>query len=161
MQSPTQLTNGVAYIGKVVEAPGDVLLLQDGAAKMTYALAESAARTNITILDESNNVVDIISGNTAAGPHLFEWDGTDAEGNPLPDGAYRVLVTPLDGENNTIESATSTFGKVTGLESENGKLSLILGPISVDLDDVVSVHEPTPPAAPDDSSNPPDEETDS
>jgi len=149
LQGPTQLTNGVAYIGKVVEAPGDVLLLQGGQAKMTYALAESSVRTNITILDERNNVVDVISGNTAAGPHIFEWDGTDADGDPLPDGAYRVLVTPLDGANKTIESATSTFGKVTGIESDNGKLSLVLGPISVDLDDVVSVHEPTEPAAED------------
>ena len=159
LQSPTQLTNGVSYIGKVVEAPGDVLLLEDGRAKMTYALAESAVRTNITILDERNNLVDVISGNTAAGPHIFNWDGTDANGDPLPDGAYRVLVTPLDAQNKTIESATSTFGKVTGIESDKGKLSLILGPISVDLNDVVSVHEPEPPAAPDDTADPPDEET--
>ena len=161
LQGPTQLTNGVSYIGKVVEAPGDVLLLENGKAKMAYALADAAVRTNITILDERGDVVDIVPGNTAAGPHFFEWDGKDASGETLPDGAYRVLVTPLDAENKTIEAATTTFGRVTGLESNDGKLSLVLGPISVNLDDVISVHEPTTPEEPAAAGETPDEETES
>ena len=41
-----------------------------------------------------------------------------------------------------VSSSTTTFGKVTGVEIENGLATLIMGPLSVSLDDVHSVHEP-------------------
>lgn len=141
LQGSVQLGTGVSYIGKVAEAPGDVMLLQDGHGKIGYELSQSAANTNITILDQANNVVGIFQGSTTAGPHLFEWDGLNAADDQQPDGAYRVLVTALDGEGNTIESSITTFGKITGVEIEDGEVTLVLGPLSVDLDDLVSVHE--------------------
>lgn len=142
LQGAVQLSTGVAYIGKIVEAPGDVMLLEDGRGRIGYELSESSVQTNITILDQQNNLVGIFQGNTNAGPHVFEWDGRDSNGNQLPDGTYRALVTALDNENNTIESSVTTFGRITGVEIEGGKVTLTLGPLSVDLDDVVSVHEP-------------------
>ena len=151
LQGSVQLGTGVSYIGKIAEAPGDVMLLQDGHGKIGYELSQSAARTNITVLDEANNVVGIFQGSTNAGPHLFEWDGLNAADDQQPDGAYRVLVTALDGEGNTIESSITTFGKITGVEIEDGAVTLVLGPLSVDLDDLVSVHEEQEPTSEGDS----------
>jgi flagellar basal-body rod modification protein FlgD len=142
LQGAVQLSTGVSYIGKIAEAPGDVMLLDDSQGQIGYQLSESSAQTNITILDQQNNLVGIFQGNTNAGPHVFNWDGLDGSGNQRADGAYRILVTALDNEGNTIETSTTTFGKVTGVEVEGGNVTLTLGPLSVDLEDVVSVHEP-------------------
>ena len=141
LQGGSQLSTGVSYMGKEVEAPGDAMQLQDGFGRIGYELKESAARTTIAILDHGNNVVGFFEGSTQAGKHIFDWDGTDENGNQVADGSYKVLVTALDGENNTIESSTTTFGKVTGVELADGKATLLIGSLSVDLEDVQSVHE--------------------
>jgi flagellar basal-body rod modification protein FlgD len=147
LQGGAQLSAGVSYMGKQIEAPGNVMLLQDGFGRIGYELPQSSERTTIAILDSGNNLVGFFEGNTQAGKHLFDWDGTDSEGNPLPDGSYSVLVTALDEDNNTIESSITSFGKVTGVELEDGKVTLVIGSLSVNLEDVQSVYDL--PATPD------------
>lgn len=144
LQGGSQLGSGMSYMGKLVEAPGDVMQLQDGHGRIGYELSGSSARTTIALLDSNNNVVGFFEGSTQAGQHVFDWDGTDENGDQLPDGSYKVLVTALDGENNAIDSSTTTFGKVTGVEIDDGALTLLLGSLSVDIADVKSVHEVMP-----------------
>ena len=141
LQGPAQQNTGVAYIGKLVEAPGDAMLLQDGGGRIGYELSSSAARTTIAILNDAGSIVRLAEGQTTAGRHLFDWDGTDESGNTVPDGAYQVLVTALDTDNNAMDTTVTTFGKVTGVEIEDGAGTLILGPLSVGIDSILSVHE--------------------
>ena len=141
MQTSSQLTTGVSYIGKLVEADGNHVLLQDGKARIGYSLDQGSARTNITILNANGTPVRFLSGSTSAGPHLFDWDGTDESGRQLTDGVYKALVTAFDNEDRMISTSTTTFGKVTGVEVDNGIATLIMGPLSVDMEDIHSVHE--------------------
>ncbi|MGF1608433.1 MAG: flagellar hook assembly protein FlgD [Kiloniellales bacterium] len=141
LQGGSQLSAGVSYMGKQIEAPGEVMLLQDGRGRIGYELPRSSARTTIAILNSNNNVVAFFEGSTQAGKHVLEWDGTDDSGNKLPDGSYRALVTALDADNQTMKSSMTSFGRVTGVELENGKVTLVMDSLSVNLEDVVSVHE--------------------
>lgn len=141
LQGASQLNAGVAYIGKIAEAPGDQIILDNGKGRIGYELPLEASQTTITILNQFGSVVASFPGSTNAGQHVFEWDGTDLVGDELPDGIYDVLVTPLDSEGNTLASTTTTFGKVSGVETQNGKVTLVIGSLSVDLDDIVSVHD--------------------
>jgi len=141
MQGATQLTTGVSYMGKLVEADGDKMLLQDGHGRVGYTLDSGSASTTITILNELGTPVRFLSGSTAAGKHAFDWDGTDESGRQLADGAFKVLVSSYNGDGQQVRTSTTTFGKVTGVEIENGIATLVMGPLSVDLDDVHSVHE--------------------
>ena len=141
LQGTTQLNAGVAYIGKIAEAPGDQVILENGKGLFGYELPQEASQTTITILNQFGSVVTTLSGNTSAGRHVFEWDGTDLVGDDVPDGSYEVLVTPLDAEGKTLNSSTTTFGRVSGVETQDGEVTLVLGTLSVDLDEVVSVHD--------------------
>src|SRR5512144_3059015 len=50
-QQNTQLASTVDYLGKQVEANGDMLLLQKGEATASYTLPQSARQATITIQD--------------------------------------------------------------------------------------------------------------
>ncbi len=146
IQGATQLTTGVSYIGRVVEALGNNLLLENGSARLGYELSQESARTSITILDEFGNPVRFLDGNRSAGGHILDWDGTGESGNQLQDGIYTVLVAAFDGDDQIIETTTTTFAKVTGVEINGGETTLVMGPFSVDLNDVISVHAAEEPA---------------
>ena len=142
LQGITDLTTGVGYIGMVAEATGDKLILEDGAGKIGYELQQDAARTVITIVDQFGVPVLSTPGNTSPGRHIFNWNGVDDVGNQLQDGVYDVLVSAFDVEDNLMESSTTTFGTVSGVESADGAVTLVMGPLSVDLSDVHSVQAP-------------------
>lgn len=145
LQGITDLTTGVGYIGMVAEATGDKLLLEDGAGKIGYELQVDSARTTITVLDQFGVPVLSTSGNTSAGRHIFNWNGVDDVGNQLQDGVYDVIVSAFDGEDELLESSTTTFGTVSGVEVADGEVTLIMGPLSIDLSEVHSVQAPEPP----------------
>ena len=145
LQGITDLTTGVGYIGMVAEATGDKLLLEDGAGKIGYELQVDSARTTITVLDQFGVPVLSPSGNTSAGRHIFNWNGVDDVGNQLQDGVYDVIVSAFDGEDELLESSTTTFGTVSGVEVADGEVTLIMGPLSIDLSEVHSVQAPEPP----------------
>ena len=145
LQGITDLTTGVGYIGMVAEATGDKLLLEDGAGKIGYELQVDSARTTITVLDQFGVPVLSTSGNTSAGRHIFNWNGVDDVGNQLQDGVYDVIVSAFDGEDELLESSTTTFGTVSGVEVVDGEVTLIMGPLSIDLSEVHSVQAPEPP----------------
>ena len=143
-QSSNQLTAAVSYIGKEVEAAGDAVFLKDGNGKIGYGLKRSSAKTTITVLDAQGRLVRTLKGSTKAGNHVVKWDGTDDTGRKVADGTYRVSVTALDGKGKTMESTSTTFGKVSGVEIDGGKVTLIMGSLSVDLNKIISVHQPAP-----------------
>ena len=145
LQGITDLTTGVGYIGMVAEADGDKMILEDGQGQIGYSLNVDSARTTITIVNDFGIPVLTTSGNTNAGRHIFNWDGTDGVGNELPDGVYSVLVTAFDGDDNLLDTSTTTFGTVTGVEVDNGEVTLVMGSLSVGLEEVHSVQAPENP----------------
>ena len=145
LQGITDLTTGVGYIGMVAEATGDKLILEDGQGRIGYELQVDSARTTITIVDQFGVPVLSTSGNTSAGRHIFDWNGVDDVGNQLQDGVYSVIVGAFDGEDELLDSTTTTFGTVTGVEAVDGEVTLIMGPLSVDLSEVHSVQAPESP----------------
>lgn len=142
LQGTNKLTTGVGYIGKLAEATGDVMLLRDGRGRIGYELSVDSAKTTITLLDQTGTPVFSTPGSTSAGPHIFDWDGLDDVGNALPDGNYTVLVTALDAEDGVLATSTTTFGEVTGVEVVDGKVTLIMDDVSVDLEEVRSITLP-------------------
>ena len=145
LQDSNRLTTGVQYIGKLAEAKGDVVTLEDGFGQIGYELDVDSARTVITFLNQNGTPVFSTEGSTSAGPHVYRWDGLDEVGNQLPDGPYDVLVTALDADDAVQTSTVTSFGKVTGVEIVNGEVSLVMGALSVSLDDVRSITLPPEP----------------
>ena len=142
LEGAAQLTTGVGYIGKVAESPGDLMILEDGRGRIGYELSRDAERVTIAVIDRFGQPVRTQSGLTGAGNHVFAWDGLSDLGDELPDGTYSVLVSASDAEDNFVSATTTTFAKVSGVESRDGEVTLIMGSLSVDIEDVKSITLP-------------------
>lgn len=141
LQTTSQLSTGVSYIGKSVEVVTDQLMLDGGSATLTYGLERKAAQTVISIVDQNGRPVRTVNGETDPGRHEFVWDGRDANGVELPDGLYGFRVDPVDNEGTPVELASASIGRVTGVEIVDDTLTLNIGELGVPFDKVFAVRE--------------------
>ncbi len=144
LQTSNQLNSAVSFIGKIVEVISDLLLLKDGAAKISYGLDRNAAHTIISITDQNGRAVRAVQGETAAGRHEFAWDGRDSNGVQVPDGVYGFSVVATDGDDETIDTIAASFGRVTGVEVVENAPRLNIGELGVPFDAVFAVRENEP-----------------
>ena len=144
LQTSNQLNSAVSFIGKTVEVVSDLLLLKDGAAKISYGLDRKAANTIISITDQNGRVVRTVQGETDAGRHEFEWDSRDTNGVEVPDGVYGFSVVSTDANEETIDTVAASFGRVTGIEIVNNAPRLNIGELGVPFDAIFAVRENEP-----------------
>ena len=144
LQTSNQLNSAVSFIGKIVEVVSDLLLLKDGAAKISYGLDRNAAHTIISITDQNGRAVRAVQGETAAGRHEFAWDGRDSNGVQVADGVYGFSVIATDGDDETIDTIAASFGRVTGVEVVENAPRLNIGELGVPFDAVFAVRENEP-----------------
>ncbi len=138
-----QATASVGYLGKSVQVQGNTNMLKDGQASWSYELSAPAASTSIIVENQLGAVVYVGAGSTASGQHDFTWDGKDNDGNPLPEGQYRVSISAVDSQNNPIDISTQIHGIVTAVRSDPTGAVLYIGDIEVPLVDVLKVTEPS------------------
>ncbi len=130
------------YIGREVLNAGNGITVSDGTvSRASYRLSENAARGSFTLYDAQGGIVRIVDlGRKAAGLYDVVWDGTDMEGNVVPDGTYRLQSDFYDGDGGYLPSQTYQTSQVTGiLYTEEGP-RLDLGDRSVPLQDVVKIY---------------------
>jgi len=112
-----------SFIGKNVEAITPVIGLTGGTAEFDLILDRASASTSLTIFDVNGQVVSNLSGPTNSGRTTLTWDGTDNNGNTLPDGPYFVEPQAVDAEGATIPAQTIVTAPVKevrfGLEGES------------------------------------------
>jgi flagellar basal-body rod modification protein FlgD len=77
--------------------------------------------------------------NAAQGANTWNWNGTNSNGQMLPDGAYTVTVT--GGPVGTSPTAVpfTVVGTATGVTTQNDTVNLQLGALSVPFSSVTSV----------------------
>jgi flagellar basal-body rod modification protein FlgD len=141
LQKGNQTLDAVGYIGRTVEAASDRVPLSGGAAAFSYTLPTPAASARVLIYDTQDQLVFATDAQTTAGRNDFAWDGTDNDGNALPDGLYRVVISAQDADTSVIEATTTVTARVTGVESGESGPILSLGPFGVPIASVIAVHE--------------------
>ncbi len=144
-----QSVAAVGYLGTTIEAEGDTAPLRGGEASYAYSLPRDVAATGIVIVNDRGEAVYSGTGETAAGEHTFVWNGRNANGVPQPDGEYTIRVTARDGQDADVPATTTVSGRVTGVETQGGEFTLIVGGVAVPLNHVISVTEggaPRPPS---------------
>ncbi len=151
VQENTQVSGMVAYLGTLAEANGNVLPLTGGHAEASYTLGENATSTTIAIRDGGGRVVFTASGATSGGTHSLSWNGTDSQGNTLPDGAYSLEVVASRADGTFVDVSTTVFGRVTGASVEGDQVVLSMGDIRVPMSSVLSVKEVPPAPTPDEA----------
>ncbi|MGB1547407.1 MAG: flagellar hook assembly protein FlgD [Alphaproteobacteria bacterium] len=140
LQQSGQIASAVDFLGTKIEAFGNTNVLANGEVGFSYGLGATANTTQISILNETGQVVFSTPGATAAGHHTFTWDGKNNNGIDQPDGKYSIIVTALDQNGEPVSVETGVIGTVTGFETTaDGSVLLSLNGIGIPIGDIVSV----------------------
>ena len=87
-------------IGRDVLVPGSNISLTQGQAKFGVQLPTAADVVNVSIVNDAGKTVKVLSmGSQAAGNLPISWNGTDANGQSVPNGNYTFQVAAtLNGQ---------------------------------------------------------------
>jgi len=115
----------VQYIGKSVLTPGNKVELTAGQPVQFGADVPSAANLTVNIKDRFGRVVDTLHLNTDKADRLdIEWDGHNADNQPLPDGTYKFEIQGINSSGEVVLPVALTKGRVAGISNKNGKTML-------------------------------------
>lgn len=122
-----QITSLAPMVGRRVEIDGPDLALQNGAAQLGYGNPDGYANGRILITDARGRIVrDEVIG-LQRGRQWVEWDGRDASGARLPDGAYQVAVRAVMPDRSEQPLEVMTRAGVTAAERSGNQFVLVLG----------------------------------
>ncbi len=132
-------TFAMSYLGRAVTIANGNAPLSSGQAVWAYNLNTTAAQTQLTVTDSKGNVVYTGAGETAAGAHTFNWDGKGTNGNQLPDGTYKLTVTPKAADGTAVSSSVTSTGIVNEVDLTGQSPVLMIGPMPVNPADITGV----------------------
>ena len=126
-------------VGKSVKVDGSGFNLKGGAAAMNLELS-APATVSVTVKDASGRVVATLpQGRLARGINPLTWDGKDASGAALPDGAYKVEVSATGDDGKPVSFTTNLTLKVDAVTFKNGGIYLASGSSVFSLADVLEI----------------------
>jgi flagellar basal-body rod modification protein FlgD len=132
------VTQSSAILGKQVTVSSTQIPLQNGTGTLNFT-TPVAEPVSITVQNANGITLQQINVNAAQGTSTWNWNGMNASGQQLPDGAYTVQVTGgLAGATATPVPFTVS-GTATGVTTRNNTVNLQLGALSVPFTSVTSV----------------------
>jgi flagellar basal-body rod modification protein FlgD len=135
LQLLTLLDSEVEVVGNTVGVDGG----EPGGG--SFILPEDADTCVVEIYDAGGRLVDMEDlGSLPSGTYPLEWDGKDARGDAVEDGAYAYKVKAYSALGEELEIDYRARGKVTGINFDNGVAMLKLNNhVGADVGSVVSV----------------------
>ena len=135
------ISGAANIIGREIEALGNQVMVGDGVAGDIYfELADEATEVYATISDSNGaHIRSIPTGSLSAGNQMVTWDGTDDNGNTVPDGAYTVEIQAVGTNGNAVEATPLIKGTVTGATFEDGLTYLLIGDNAIPLSNVTKI----------------------
>jgi flagellar basal-body rod modification protein FlgD len=130
------------YLGKIAEVKGEQVPLVGGAAAFSYTLSGPADNVKIEILDAEGNVVRSVSGGNKVGKHVITWDGTDSNDQAVPDGLYKIKITPTRNDTTSVRVTEQTvYGVVNTVQNDaDGTVKLSMTYLQGTPADILSVN---------------------
>ena len=135
-------TNAAAvnYIGEHVIFNGNNTNLTDDGASWGYLLESEANSTTVNVFNAAGDLVYSEEGQTGSGERFeFNWDGTNEDGEKLPNGPYSIQINALDADNEGITAEVEAVGLVTGVVTGEDGPSLMVGKIIVEMNEITRV----------------------
>lgn len=129
------------YVGKSISYVSSEFSYTGEPASIRYSLSESAAYSNIKVLNEAGAVVYSVDAAKTAGAHNFTWNGETNNGLPATPGTYEIVVDALDAQENPIRATSVVTGRVNGVETQDGGIYLIVGDRAVSVANVLNTSE--------------------
>ncbi|PLX91131.1 MAG: hypothetical protein C0620_12110 [Desulfuromonas sp.] len=138
--SDMQQLAGIDMLGKNVVAQSDNFYINGEQVDIGFYLPEDATSVTVSVLDEDNNVVSTLEySDLSAGDNFLDWDATDKDGNPLPEGEYSLSIEAYsaDSEIDNVLPLIKTIVDEVAMTSSGSVLSTDAGEIM--LSDIYSV----------------------
>lgn len=142
MQSSFSMT-AMSALGKIAHI--DNALVKDGDGNINFNLNFEEAATNgtISILNSSGATVKSININDISqGLGTFTWDGTDNNGEKVPDGSYTATASYITADG-IKKSASSNSYPVEAVRFKDGTAQIKINGSFINIDSVKEFTEPT------------------
>lgn len=122
-------TDALAFVGKTVLTEGATAYPRTaGGFAGAVELDAAATSVNLTITNANGEVMKTVDlGAHDKGTLNYDWDGTDAAGNPAEGGPFTVSATAKDGAK-TVASRTLVWAPVTSVAMPSGSEPLLTLP---------------------------------
>ncbi len=138
------LTMALSYVGLDVTYNNNEVLFNGSApVSMNYTLDEKAAQSKYIVKNSSGQTVYVGNAALTAGAHTLTWNGQRSDGTMAAAGEYTIEIAALDSYDQPVEAQTVGSGRVTGVETKNGELRLVVNNgVSIPLIDILSANVP-------------------
>jgi len=134
------LTQASAMLGSKVTATAKQIPLQNGTGTIGFN-APSAGPVAIAIYNSAGQQILDSAVNATQGANSWTWNGKDASGATVPDGAYNAAVVAAGANGSSTTLPFTVTGTATGVTSGTNSVSLDLGGLSVPFSAVQSVNK--------------------
>jgi flagellar basal-body rod modification protein FlgD len=132
------LTQASAMLGSKVTATSSQLPLQNGTGTLNFT-APTSGPVAIAVYNSAGQQILDTSMTATAGSNSWTWNGKDASGTTMPDGAYKVAVVEGGANGSTTTLPFTVTGTATGVTSGSNSVSLQMGGVSVPFTAVTNV----------------------
>jgi flagellar basal-body rod modification protein FlgD len=132
------VTQSSAILGKQVTVQATQIPLQNSSGTLNFT-APGAEPVSITVQNANGDTLQQVNVNATQGANTWNWNGTNSNGQTLPDGAYTVTVTGGAPGASATALPFTVVGTATGVITQNNSVNLQLGALSVPFTAVTSV----------------------
>ncbi len=129
----------ISYLGRDALIESNTTSLSNGAASWGYTLGSAANDVTLEVRDARGRTVFETTGLRSEGSHLFNWDGKDADGNQLPDGAYSLVVNARSEAGERIATTMTVREKIMGVDFSGATPLVITATGSRGLDSIRAI----------------------
>src|SRR5437763_8626190 len=126
LQQTAQSTAALNFVGQTVTVDGNTAQLANGQASWTFSSPKPAYAT-ITITNATGQTVYSTAQAVQSGTQTFNWNGRDASGNTLPNGAYTMSLTAADPSGQNVAISTQVQGVVDSVDLSQNPPMLSVG----------------------------------
>lgn len=141
------LTMALNYVGlDVTYNDNEVAYSGSGNVNVNYTLKNTAAQSQVIVKDSTGTIVYSANASKAKGSHTLAWNGRFNDGTQAPAGEYTITIDAIDASDNRIDTQVVGAGRVTGVETDNGDIYLVVNGESILLMDILSANVPPEPA---------------
>ena len=138
LSQASQIEQSASVIGKAVTVNSTQLSLQNSTAKVNFNTA-AAEPVGIVVYNSAGAQVQTATLTSAAGANSWTWNGQNANGGTMPDGAYKVSVTALGVNGVSAQIPFTVTGTVTSVQNNAGTVQVQMGGLTLPFRAVQSV----------------------
>ena len=138
LQSATQSTQALAFVGQTVTLNGSTAPLTNSSATWDM-VAPAGGTATVNITNSSGQTVYTATGAIQSGDNNFTWNGKGNDGTQWPDGNYTLNVVATDSSGKSIAVTNEIKGTVSSVDLTQSPPLLTVGGQTYTVSQIKSV----------------------